>query len=117
LEGDFAFEVAADCVQRQAEPLAGFLALGTVVIMPTAFWVGPVGLEGVGATIDEETEVIRPYAGRRFKAKHWHSLLTEKRSMTPLLHVGGKMMRVIREIQQFGNGFVTFCVYPFPFIR
>ena len=24
-DGDFAFEVTADCVQRQAEPLAGFL--------------------------------------------------------------------------------------------
>jgi hypothetical protein len=27
-DGDFAFQMAADCAQCQAEPLAGFLSLG-----------------------------------------------------------------------------------------
>jgi hypothetical protein len=58
-DGDFALKVAADCVQRQTEPLAGFLVLGPVVVMPATFWVCPVGLEGVGPALDEETEVIR----------------------------------------------------------
>jgi len=58
-DSDFPFEVAADCVQRQAEPLAGFLVLGTVVVMPGAFRVGTVGLEGVGPAIHEETKVVR----------------------------------------------------------
>ena len=51
--GNFAFEVAADCVQRQAEPLAGFLVLGAVVVMPAACRVRPVGLQGISPTIDE----------------------------------------------------------------
>jgi hypothetical protein len=58
-DSDFAFDVAADCVQRQAEPLAGFLVLGPVVIMPAAFRARPVGLECVGPAVDEEAEVIR----------------------------------------------------------
>ena len=33
-DSDFAFEVAADCVGCQAEPLAGFLVLGPVIVMP-----------------------------------------------------------------------------------
>jgi hypothetical protein len=40
--GDFAFEVATDCVQCGAQPLAGLLVLGTVVIMPGTFRVGSV---------------------------------------------------------------------------
>jgi hypothetical protein len=33
-DGDFALKVAADCVKRQTQPLAGFLVLGTVIVMP-----------------------------------------------------------------------------------
>ena len=62
-DGDFAFEVAADCVQRQAEPLAGFPVLGPVVVMPGTFQVGSVGLESVGTPVDEETEVICYHSG------------------------------------------------------
>jgi hypothetical protein len=58
-DSDFALKVAADCVQRQAEPLTGFLVLGAVVIMPGTVRVGTVGLESVGPAVDEETEVIR----------------------------------------------------------
>jgi hypothetical protein len=64
-DGDFALEVAADCVRCQAEPLAGFLVLGTIVIMPGAFRVGSVGLEGVSTPVYEEAEVIRHHTGRR----------------------------------------------------
>ncbi len=64
-DSDFAFEVAADCVRCQAEPLAGFVVLGTVVVMPGAFRVRPVGLEGVGPAVDEEAKVIRHHTGRR----------------------------------------------------
>ena len=64
-DSDFAFEVAADCVQRQAEPLAGFLVLGPIVAMPATFRVGSVGLEGVSTPVNEEAEVIRHYAGGR----------------------------------------------------
>ena len=66
-DGDFAFEVATNCVQRQAQPLAGFLVLGPVVVMPGAFRVRPVGLEGVGPAVDEEAEVIRLHTGGAFK--------------------------------------------------
>jgi hypothetical protein len=38
-DGDFALKVAADCVQRQVKPLAGFLVLGTLVVIPAAFRV------------------------------------------------------------------------------
>ena len=62
-DSDFAFEVAADCVQRQAQPLAGSLVLGSVIVMPGTFRVGSVGLEGVGAAVNEETEVIRYHPG------------------------------------------------------
>jgi hypothetical protein len=92
-DGDFAFEVAADCVQGQAEPLAGFLVGGPVVVMPGTFWVRPVGLEGVSPAVDEEAEVIRHRTGGRFETKHPHSLLPEVRWMAPLLHVGGERMR------------------------
>src|ERR1035437_5664933 len=51
--GDFAFEVATDCVQREAEPLAGALVLWPVVVMPGRFWAGSIGLEGVGPAVDE----------------------------------------------------------------
>ena len=33
-DGDFPFQVAANCVSCQAEPLAGFLIVGTVIVMP-----------------------------------------------------------------------------------
>ena len=64
-DSDFAFQVAADCVQRQAEPLVGFLVLGTVVVMAGTFRVRPVGLEGVGPPIDEEAKVVCHHAGGR----------------------------------------------------
>jgi hypothetical protein len=95
-DGDFALKVAADCVQRQAEPLAGFLVLGTVVVMPGTFWVRPVGLEGVGPAVDEEAEVIRHQTGGRFETKLPHSLLLEVRWTAPILRVGGETIRVLR---------------------
>jgi hypothetical protein len=78
-DSDFAFEVATDCVQRQAEPLAGFLALGPVVVMLGIFRVGMAGLERVGATINEEAKVVRHHAGGRFEKKLLHYLLPEAR--------------------------------------
>jgi len=78
-DSDLAFKVAADRVQRQAEPLAGFPVLGAVVIMPGTFWVRPVGLEGVSPAVDEEEEVIRHRTGGRIETKHPHSLLPEIR--------------------------------------
>ena len=91
-------EVAADCFQRQAEPLAGFLVLGTIVIMPGTFRVRPVGLEGVGPPVDEEAKVIRHHTGGRFETKLPHSLLPEVRWTAPLLHVGGEMMMVLSQM-------------------
>jgi hypothetical protein len=93
-DGDFALDVAAHCVGCQAETLAGSLVPGTVVVMPGAFRVWPVGLERVCPAVDEETEVIRHHTGGGFETKIPHSLLPEVRWMTPLHHVGGKMMRV-----------------------
>ena len=97
-DGDFALEVAADCVRCQAEPLAGFLVLGTIVIMPGTFRVRPVGLEGVGPPVDEEAKVIRHHTGGRFETKLPHSLLPEVRWTAPLLHVGGEMMMVLSQM-------------------
>jgi len=74
-DGDFAFKVATDCVQRQAEPLAGFLILGTVVVMPATVRVRPVGLECVGPAVDEQAEVVSHHTGRRSYAKIPHSFL------------------------------------------
>jgi hypothetical protein len=93
-DGDSAFDVATDCVERQARPLAGFLVLWTVGVMPGAFWAGSVGLEGISAAVDEEVKVIRHHAGGRFEAKIRHSLLPEVRWTTTLLHVGDETMRV-----------------------
>ena len=76
-DGDFAFEVAADCVQRQAEPLAGFLVLGPIVVMPCTFRVRPVGLQGVSTAVHKEAEVVRHQTGGRFETKGAHSLLPE----------------------------------------
>ena len=76
-DGDIAFEVAANCVQREAESLASFAVLGTVVVMAGTFWVRPVGLKGVSTTVDEEVEVIRHHAGGRFEMKVPHFLLSE----------------------------------------
>jgi hypothetical protein len=87
--------VAADGVQREAEPLAGFLVLGMVVVMPGAFRVRSVGLEGVSSPVDEEVEVIRDHAGRRFETMLPHFLLPEIRWMVPLLNVGGETMRFL----------------------
>jgi hypothetical protein len=64
-DGDFAFKVATDCVQRQAEPLAGFVVLGTVVVVPGTFRVRAVGLERVGPPIQEEMEVVRYHTSGR----------------------------------------------------
>jgi hypothetical protein len=63
--GDFAFQMVADSVQHQAEPLAGFLVLGPVVVMPGTFLVWSVGLEGVSSPVGEEAKVVRPHAGER----------------------------------------------------
>ena len=93
-DGDFALEVAADCVRCQAEPLAGFLVLGTIVIMPGTFRVRPVGLEGVSTPAHKEAEVIRHHAGRCFETKLTHYLLPEVRWTASLLHVGDETMRV-----------------------
>jgi hypothetical protein len=62
-DGYFTFEVQTDGVQPQANPLAGFLVLGSVVIMPGTFWVGSVGLKSVSTPVDKELEVIRHHAG------------------------------------------------------
>jgi hypothetical protein len=59
----FAFQVAADGVWCQAEPLACGLIGGPVVVMPATVWVRTVGLEGVSPPIHEEAEVIRHYTG------------------------------------------------------
>jgi hypothetical protein len=93
---DFALEVAADCFNRQAEPLAGFLVLRTVVVMPATFRVRPVGLEGVSTPVDDEAEVMSHHTGGRFETKRLHLLLRDVRWTAPLLHVGGEMMRMVR---------------------
>jgi hypothetical protein len=94
-DGDFAFQVAADGVWRQAESLAGFLIGGTVVIMAATFWVRPVGLEGIGPPVDEEVEVGCHNSGGHFETKLPHSLLPEVWWTTLLFHVGGEMMRLL----------------------
>ena len=94
-DSDFALKVAADCVQRQAEPLACFLVLGTVVVMPGIFRVRPVGLEGISPPVHKETEVIRHHTGRCFQTKVAHSLLAEVRRTAPQFHVGGETIRVL----------------------
>jgi hypothetical protein len=43
-DGDFAFEVATDCVHGQTQSLAGLLVLGPIVIMSGTFRVWSVGL-------------------------------------------------------------------------
>ena len=93
-DGDFAFEVAPEGFQRQAQPLAGFLVLGTLVVMTGTFRARPVGLQGVGPPVDEETEVIRHHTGWRFERKHPHSLLCEVSYTAALRYVGGEMMRI-----------------------
>jgi hypothetical protein len=94
-DGDFALQVTADGVQRQAQPLAGFLIVEPVVVMPGAFWVGSIGLEGVSPAVDEETEVIRHHAAGCFETKHPHSLLPEGKWMAPLLFVCGETITVL----------------------
>jgi hypothetical protein len=93
-DGYFAFKVATDCVQRQAAPLAGFLVLGAVVVMPGAFGVRPVGLEGVGAAIHKEVEVIRHQTGGRFEANVPHCLLPEGKWTVRLPYFGREMVRI-----------------------
>jgi hypothetical protein len=95
---DFAFDVTADCVQRQAEPLAGFLVPGTVVVMPAILRVRSVGLKGVGPTVDEEAEGVRHCTGGRFETKPLHLFLSEVSWPAPLLHVGGEMMMVLSQM-------------------
>src|SRR5208283_1992230 len=68
-DGDFTLDVAPEGVRRQAEALAGFLVRGPEVVMPGAFRVRPVGLEGVGPPVDEEAEVVRHHTGWRFETK------------------------------------------------
>jgi hypothetical protein len=75
-DGDIAFKVATDCVQRQTEAMAGSPVFGPIVIMAAAFVVGLVGLEGVGPAIDEEAEVIRHDRGMGNESKILHSLLS-----------------------------------------
>jgi len=58
-DGDFALEVPADCVGCEAQPLAGFLVGGPIVVMPGTFWAGSAGLEGVSPPIHEEVKVVR----------------------------------------------------------
>jgi hypothetical protein len=99
-DGDFALEVAADCIEREAAPLAGFPVLGPIVIMPGTYRVRPIGLEGVSPTIDEEAEVIRHHSGGRSKAKHWHSLLPEVRGGHHLHNVGGKTRGILCRIDR-----------------
>jgi hypothetical protein len=104
-DGDFTFEVAADCVGGQTQPLAGSLVLGlTVVVMTVTFRVGSVGLEGLGTPVGEEVEVIRHDAGGRFGTKPLHLLLLEVRYTAPLLHLGGEMMRVFCHMDWLGRG-------------
>ncbi len=105
-DGDFAFEVATDCVQGQAESLAGILVLGPVVIMTAAFRVGSIGLKRVSTPVDEEMKVVRHHAGGRFETKHLHSLLPEVRWTAPPLHVRGVSISVLGKLQQLGNRFV-----------
>ena len=80
-DGDFAFEVAADCLQRQAEPLAGFLVLGTVIIMMAgASWVRLVGLNGVSSAVDKHVEIIRHNSGGYNETNVAHSILASVKS-------------------------------------
>jgi hypothetical protein len=102
-DGDFAFEVTADCVQRQAEALTGFRVLGAVVVMTVTFRTGPVGLEGVSAPVYEEVEVIHHHTGGRFETEVLHLLLLQPRWMGPLLHVGCEMMRIFCHMDRFGR--------------
>ena len=89
-DGDFAFEVATDRVQRQTESLAGSPVLGSVVIMAGAFWMGSIRLESVSPPDDEEVEVIRCHARRCSEMKLSHSFLPEVRWTAPLLLIGGE---------------------------
>jgi hypothetical protein len=97
-DGDFTVEVATNCVQRQALPLAAFLVLGTVVVVPGAFRVWPVRLEGVGPAVDEEMEVMRYHTCGRLEAKIPHSLLLKIRWTTPLLYVVGEARRILDKL-------------------
>jgi hypothetical protein len=104
-DGDFPFEVAADSAQRQAEPLAGFLVLGAVVVMPPTSWVGSVGLEGVSTPVYEEVEVVCYNSGGHFETKLPHSLLPEVRWTARLLNVGGETMRTFFQMDRLGRGY------------
>jgi hypothetical protein len=55
---DFAFEVAADGIWRQAESLARCLVGRPIIIMMASFAMRPVGLEGVRPAIHKEAEII-----------------------------------------------------------
>ena len=63
-DGDFTFEVAADCVQPQAQPLASFLVLGTIVVMPGSLRVGSVRVEGLSTPVHKEVEAFAVFHGQ-----------------------------------------------------
>src|SRR5437762_3197260 len=64
--------MAADCVQRQAESLAGFLGLGPVVVMPSSLRVWRLGLKCVSTSVDEQAEGVCRNTGRGFQTKVRH---------------------------------------------
>jgi hypothetical protein len=99
-EGDVAFEVTPDCVQRKAEPLASLLVLGPVVVMSGISRAGSVGLERVGTAVHEEMEVIRHHVGGRFETKITHSHLPEGRRMGSVLHVRGEIIRAFCNVDR-----------------
>ena len=68
--------------------------------MPGAFWVRPVGLEGVGPAVDEQAKVIRHHAAGRIGTKLPHSLLPKVKWTGPLLHVGGETIRVLWQMSR-----------------
>jgi len=57
-DGDFAFEVAADDVWRQAVSLAGFVILGPVIVMLAGFRVRAVRLKRVRPAIHKDAKII-----------------------------------------------------------
>src|SRR5207302_4166960 len=95
---DFALNVASESVRRQTEALAGFLVGGPVVVIPAAFRVRALGLEGVGPPVDEEAEVVRHHASGRFETVLPHALL-RKVGWLPLFHRGcGKTKKIFRQM-------------------
>src|SRR5439155_9720458 len=80
----------------------GLFVRRAVVVMPTAFWVGAVGLEGVGPPVDEEAEVVRRDAGGRFETVLPHPFLPEV-GWLPLFHRGcGRTKKIFRQTADRG---------------